>query len=300
MGREPVTPFLSDPGVTLWHGDALEVLRELPTGSVDAVVTSPPYMDARPEYSGPDDFGYMLLFRELARVVAGPMLWNVGRLWRDGIEQLWWTRLLAHATDAGWELWDTLVWGKPNANPIHGRVFSNSHEYVLVMGRAGDSLNEDGVRRPHAPSTVARFGRAWTNHKGVKSPIASKARKQRVEPNALGARPRSYIEICVGKEKGNAHPAPMALDLATYLVTLAVLPGQAVLDPFAGSCTTLLAARSLERRSVGIERDAAYCAMGAVRLNQLSLLADSATATAPRRSPPISDDPDACLFTEPT
>lgn len=40
MRREP---YLSDPDVTLWHGDALEVLREMPDASVDLVATSPPF-----------------------------------------------------------------------------------------------------------------------------------------------------------------------------------------------------------------------------------------------------------------
>ena len=36
-------PYYEDERVTLWHGDVLAVLRELPTGSVDAVITDPPY-----------------------------------------------------------------------------------------------------------------------------------------------------------------------------------------------------------------------------------------------------------------
>jgi DNA modification methylase len=40
MRREP---FLSDPDVTLWNGDSLDVLREMPDGSVDMIATSPPF-----------------------------------------------------------------------------------------------------------------------------------------------------------------------------------------------------------------------------------------------------------------
>lgn len=36
-------PFLTDPDATIWNGDALDVLRELPTGSVHMVATSPPF-----------------------------------------------------------------------------------------------------------------------------------------------------------------------------------------------------------------------------------------------------------------
>lgn len=40
-------PYLEDPDFTLWNGDALEVLRELPDESVNCCVTSPPYWGLR-------------------------------------------------------------------------------------------------------------------------------------------------------------------------------------------------------------------------------------------------------------
>lgn len=40
-------PYLRDPDVTLWHGDAFEVLRGMADESVDCVVTSPPFSGSR-------------------------------------------------------------------------------------------------------------------------------------------------------------------------------------------------------------------------------------------------------------
>ncbi len=261
-----------DADFTLYVGEAIDVLRSLPDGVAQACVTSPPYLDTRPEYDSPTPAEFADVFAELARVLTDCCLVNVGRLWRKGVEQLWWLELLHAARHSDWHLLDTLVWIKPNANPIHGEVFSNSHEYVLVLGRAGDRLNEDGIRRPHAESTRARFGRGWTNHRGVKGFPDSKARKTtRGEPNPLGARPRSYVEVHVGSEKGIRHPAPMALALAEHLVNLATFPDGPVLDPFAGSGTTSLAARRLGRSSIAIERSEEYAREAAARLSQLPL-----------------------------
>lgn len=267
--------YLQDPDCTIWQGDCLDVLSGLPDASAAACVTSPPYLDARPEYPSPSLVEFAGIFDELARVVTGPCLVNVGRIWRGGIERLWWTALLDAAAPT-WKLLDTLVWIKPNANPIHGQVFANSHEYVLIFGREGCALNVDAIRRPHAESTVSRFDRAWTNHKGVKNLIPSKERKTRAEPNRAGARPRSYISLPVGREKGNEHPAPMALALAEHLVQLACLPGQTIIDPFGGSGTTAVAARKHGRSAIVIDLDRNYCAMAAKRLQQLSLLTGGA------------------------
>jgi DNA modification methylase len=38
-----VNPHFSDDSVTVWHGDCLDVMREMPDNSVDSIVTDPPY-----------------------------------------------------------------------------------------------------------------------------------------------------------------------------------------------------------------------------------------------------------------
>lgn len=261
-------PYVDDGDLVLHIGDVRDVLPSLPSASVDAVVTSPPYLTARPEYAGPGD--YTDIFAQLARIVEGGMLWNVGRLWREGIEQLWWLDLIGAARVAGWDHWDTGVWLKPNANPIHGHVLANSHEYVLIFGRDGVRFNDDDLRTEYAPSSVPRLKRKWINGRGVKGDDRETQHGRAV--NELGARARSFFVHHVGKAKGNKHPAPMPLGLAEELVTLASWPGQTVLDPFGGSGTTAEATRRLGRSAILIEKNADYAAQAAKRLRQLSLL----------------------------
>lgn len=272
-----VTPFVQDADFTLYCGDALEVLGELDTGSVDACVTSPPYLSARPEYPSPSLHEFEGIFRELGRVVNGPALVNVGRLWRDGIEQMWWVDLLRSAERAGWCLLDTLIWVKPNANPIHGAVLASSHEYVLVLGQPGDRLNVDAVRTAYADQSLSRLRRRFDSHNGVKGDTRDDVDGLRpTGPHEDGARGRSVFVAYTGQEQGNTHPAPMPLALAKYCVTLASWPSEIVLDPFAGSGTTNLAARTLGRRSIGIELSPEYAELCARRLQQQSLFAGDA------------------------
>jgi DNA modification methylase len=271
-----VIPYLEDPDVTLYVGDALEVLRELEEGSCDACVTSPPYLDARPEYPSPSLPQFEEIFREIGRVVDGPLLLNVGRLWRERRELLWWTELLERADWAGWMLRDTIVWAKPNPNPIQGELLANAHEYVFVFG---DGCDPDAVRVPYAEGSIARLRRRHVSHITVKGDDGDRNGPRREwrrgeylgDPNPAGARAPSVIVVPTGRDRGIEHPAPMPLELAIWLVGFS--GGSRILDPFAGAGTTLLAARALERTAVGIELDQQFAQFAAERLGQQSLLA---------------------------
>jgi DNA modification methylase len=67
------------------------------------------------------------------------------------------------------------------------------------------------------------------------------------------------------------HPAPMPVEVARRCIRLSTWPGEVVFDPFAGSGTTLLAARQLGRRAIGVERSARYCDLAVARLAQTAL-----------------------------
>lgn len=262
--------------MVVFNADIVDAFAHATDNCVDAVVTSPPYVDMRPEYGTPTE--WLPIFKELHRVVDGPMVWNVGRKWVEGIEQMWWLALLTAAAEAGWEHWDTLIWFKPNANPIQGHVATNSHEYLLCFGKPGVRFREESRLRPYAEGSEARLKRRWVSSVSVKGdgperngPRRSE-RQERRDANPDGARAPSLLVHTTGKEKGIKHPAPMALDLALELVEFVAAPGQIVLDPFAGSGTTGLAARKLGRRAVLVELSEEYCAVIAERTQQLSLL----------------------------
>ncbi len=82
---------------------------------------------------------------------------------------------------------------------------------------------------------------------------------------------RNLWRIPPGASAGSRHPAVMPFELAARAIRLSTWPGEVVLDPFCGSGTTLLAARSLGRRAVGVEISERYCEMAATRLSQGTL-----------------------------
>lgn len=255
--------YVDEPDVHLHLGDSVKLLKKMESGSCDAVVTSPPYLDARPEYPSPTPDEFRQIFEELRRVCAGTMLLNVGRVWRESKEQLWWMNLIDSARASGWPLRDTVVWIKQNANPFQGQVVTNAHEYILCFG---DGFDGDAVRTEYDEESLKRMNRKFISHSGVKNDprVVDLDDKEFREPNEKGARGKSYFICPTGKEKGNDHPAPMPLELAEYMVRLS--GGTRILDPFAGAGTTLLAARRLDRTAVGIELSPEYAAMTKTRL----------------------------------
>lgn len=263
-----MTPFFEDWDVSLYLGDALGVLTEMEEGCCDAVVTSPPYLDARPEYPSPSPEEFSAIFRELARICSGPMIVNVGRLWRRRQELLWWHELIIRAERVGWPHRDTLIWIKQNANPFQGEVLTNAHEYCFLFG---DGFDTDAVRTPYDEESLLRMKRRFVAHAGVKNDVnvTDKRATEERRINEKGARGKSFFICPTGKEKGNEHPAPMPLDLAEHLVKLS--GGHRILDPFAGSGTTLLAARRLGRKAVGIELSPEFAEMAATRMAQQTL-----------------------------
>jgi DNA modification methylase len=89
-------PYYTDPQLTLWHGDSLAVLRELPDASVDCCVTSPPYFGLR-DYGEAGQYGLeaspaeyvetmRALFCEVRRVLAddGTLWLNLGDSYSGG------------------------------------------------------------------------------------------------------------------------------------------------------------------------------------------------------------------------
>jgi site-specific DNA-methyltransferase (adenine-specific) len=75
-----------------------------------------------------------------------------------------------------------------------------------------------------------------------------------------------YECLRMDRESGWLHPTQKPLDLLEALVRDFTEPGEVICDPFAGSATTLVAARRLGRKAVGFERDPAFHAVAQKRI----------------------------------
>lgn len=103
-------------------------------------------------------------------------------------------------------------------------------------------------------------------------PKASKSEKNRglehlEDQNAAWKDETRLNKHAVRQPTKNAHPTVKPLKLMSYLITLTTREGDTVLDPFVGSGTTVLAAKQLNRKGIGIEREAEYAEIAQARIN---------------------------------
>jgi site-specific DNA-methyltransferase (adenine-specific) len=261
-------PFWTSPNgrIVLHHGDCIDVLRGIEPTSVDAVVTSPPYAMQRakqyggiPERAYPDWTVAWMAGVRRALKPSGSVLINIREHIKNGemSDYVHRTRMVLRAD--GWIECDELIWDKGSGPPTgHPGRPRRSWERVLWL-----SPSRSAWCRPQAN------GR-WSEDIGLSSAPASMLAARPGRSRYVAKRP-AQIARCTdvarfGLGGDSEHPAAYPQPLAAWLIRLVTPEGGTVLDPFAGSGTTLVAAHDQERGAIGIELDAKIAEMAAKRL----------------------------------
>ena len=243
-------PYYDAGGVTIYHGDCREVLPLL--GAVDHVLTDPPY--ARDVY----------------------------------------VRALGKNTHQGSKTPDRLYKGASLAKLAAGDIGSIDEQLEEVAGEIGRLVRRWALVFSDA-ETTGRWRQALELG-GLRYVRTGAWVKPDAMPQMSGDRPSVGFEPCTiahapGPMRWNGggraalwthntvkgddrpdHPCPKPLPLMRELVAQFTDEGELVLDPYAGSGTTLRAAKDLGRRAIGIEVDERYCEVAARRLAQEVLL----------------------------
>ena len=154
-----------------------------------------------------------------------------------------------------------IVWEKHNGSGFHADRFRRVHEHAVHYYRGESSTNTDRfqVTMDATPRAVRRKERpAHTGHIAESTYVSEDG-----GPRMM----RSVIKV--RSEHGRAvHPTQKPLGILTPLIEFSTPPGGIVLDPFAGSGSTLVAARMIGRRAVGIEAREEYAAAAVKRLGR--------------------------------
>lgn len=270
--------------------DSRHALHRL-QGEVDLIVTSPPYADARRKHYDsihPDAFvDWFLTFEEPMRRALKPegsLVINIKDKVVDGVRHRYVWDTIEALQARGWHAIDDYVWAKPNPMPgFWPSRLRDGWEYCFHLSPTKRPfIDFDAVRQPigsWASTRLASLGRNDTrrhdseNASGFGRNISRWLDRQTVLPSNVLTIP------LVGKNKG--HPAVFPVELPAFFIRLLSPAGGLVVDPFAGSGTTGIAAHNEGRSFVLIDNNAEYCVRARARL-LAECGTDLATISRPR------------------
>jgi DNA modification methylase len=248
------------------HGNAEQLLDQLPRKSVDLFFTSPPYADAR-AYSRIHPDRYVEWFLPFARSMyeaakpSGSLIINIKNRVANkgplkGQRHPYVYQLVLALQNMGWRWIETYIWAKPNGVPGRfGPRTKDAFEYVYHFARgAKPYFDLDAVRVPYK-ADEAEIARRKRDTAGRRSTEAGFGRDRTKTYLLGGADPGNVVSVSqtYNQHRGVAHTAAMPEGLAEFFIKAASPAGGIVIDPFAGGATTVVVARRLGRHSGGFE-----------------------------------------------
>lgn len=238
----------------IFTGDNVATLKTFPDACIDLVVTSPPYDNLRTYGGHTWDFGGVA--RELTRVLkpGGVIVWVVADATVEGSETLTSMRQAIHFKDVcGLRVHDTMIYRKNSYMPLTHNRYEQCWEYMFVLSK-GKPKAWNPIK---VQSVTAGTKRSRGGSKQAEETYAERKRDERTVVNEM-KQAANMFTYDVGKNERTEHNAPFPLNLARDHILSWSNEGDVVLDPFAGSGTTCLAARDAGRKYVGIEINPEY------------------------------------------
>lgn len=224
--------------LTLSLNDSVSGLRELPDGSVQLVVTSPPYDNLR-TYGG-HAWDFEGTARELYRVLCagGVLCWNVGDEVVNGSETLTSAKQKIYLAEVcSFRVHDTMIYEKLNFSHPERVRYHQVFEYVFVMSKGQPRcFNPIKDKKNSTAGCIGNLGvNTFTERDGSKSERSKKLTAEYgMRGNVWKGKTRGQEDMCERLH----HPAMMPKWLARDLILSWSNPGDLVADPFAGSGTT--------------------------------------------------------------
>lgn len=270
--------YYRDDQATLLLGDALDVLRTLPAGSADCIVTSPPYYFQR-DYGAEGQYGLeatpqeyldvlLAVFREARRVLAddGTCWINLG----DAYSQRKAVRLSSHQEGLHGVRGARPSWRESRAaglarmsseNLIAGRAVVEK-SLMMLPDRLAIGMQDDGWILRNRITWAKAFctpdpARDRLANRSEPIFLFVKSERNHFDRAALGGEDGDVWRLPASSGTGS-HTASYSIALPSRCIKAGCKPGGTVLDPFSGSGTTGAAARQLDRRYIGIDLKPAY------------------------------------------
>lgn len=224
------------------YGDCFELLSSLDNNSVNLILTDPPYAETGNKWDKWLDF--QTFFWECERVLAddGALVMTAS------------TRLASKLIPMAEHLYRyDLVWVKDNGTNIVAANYQplRIHELVLVFAKNPAVYTPKGKRMKYNPQKTV--GKAYRQVSGKNSSNWQGGKVEGFETVNTGDRHPTTVNKWI-RDKSKLHPTQKPLAMFEWLVKTYSDEGDLVIDPFAGSGTTLVAAQTLNRNYLGAEK----------------------------------------------
>ena len=230
----------------LFNADCLDLMATLPAGSVDLVLTDPPYGTTACKWDSIIPLEPM--WEQLKRLIKknGAIVLTAS--------QPFTTTLISSNMKMFKYCW---VWDKKKGGNIQSLKWQpyKVHEDVAVFcnGRA----NYYPIKTPQKERTGKTYSTGEAN--GIKNYGDVRIYNDK--------HPKSIIEISNANQHGKVHPTQKPVALMEYLIKTYTNEGETVLDFTMGSGTTGVACKNLNRNFIGIEKDEKYFEIAKARIN---------------------------------
>ena len=256
-------PDYNKPGFKLFLGNSFKLLPLFEEGFFDMIFADPPYNlsnggftvhagrmvsvnkgDWDKSNGFEDDYTFHYKWLKECKRLLKPN----GTLWVSGTYHSIYQ--CGHALQSlGYHILNDIAWFKPNASPnLSGRYFTASHETLIWARKSKDAKHY--------------FNYKYMKEGNWKDDFLKNPGKQMRSVWAIGT-PKA-IEKVFGK-----HPTQKPIELLKRIVLASTQKGDIVLDPFAGSSTTGLAAYLYGRSFVGIDNEKEYLDLSIKRFEEL-------------------------------
>jgi site-specific DNA-methyltransferase (adenine-specific) len=260
----------------LYQGNCLDLLKSMESNSVDLVITSPPYANLKKYIDNPgihpDNYveWFLPICNEICRVMkpTGSFILNINDKVENGFRHPYVYDLIStihKKTDL--KMFERLFWNKMKGLPNRSR-FGDRVEYIFWFAKEkGFQFYIDEMRTEYAQKSIER----------MKNPLKKRfARNEENQdayeykdwaPNPKGALPTTLVNISSeSKRIADNHVAVYPVELVKYFIKGSTKEGDIVLDPFMGTGTTGVAAKSLGRNWIGFDLQEEYIKIAKKRI----------------------------------
>ncbi len=241
-----VTPYYEHAGITIYHGDCLDVMRGMANDSIDVTMTSPPYntLPTSNKASGIHAQRKSGVNKWIARAAAG---------YADSKPESQYQSWVAHVIGECGRVSKGLVWVNHKVRyrdrfAVHPARFIPFPIYAEVVWNRKVSMALNCKRFAPSHEALWAFG----------------------EPHYWDDTQNKLMSVwdMPFDRDDNDHPCAYPIELAARPIRSSCPSGGIVIDPFCGSGTSLLAASREGRKAIGIEIEERYCEIAAKRLSQ--------------------------------